>query len=282
VLKSLYFKLLECLEPCLDAISARKCYFCANADGYLICEQCLIDKVNFKKKIIDYKTLDLFFQSYEQVFHPSIFYLVDFFKQTSFLIKKAKYSRPHYSKFIAKILCESFIDNLIDVFTDANSLDISEELEYSNRELKLFICSVPMYLNKKKQRGFNLSELLAKDFFLELSSKKECLQNLILQTKYGFEKFSSCETFILPDFFLRVKDTKALYNLKQKQRAKELKNAFAVNSLISTDNKDLNVLLIIDDICTTGSTLMELMKLARSTALFEDEIALSIYGRNLK
>ena len=56
----------------------------------------------------------------------------------------------------------------------------------------------------------------------------------------------------------RIKDTKPQYNLKRKERMENLQNAFMV---LKTMDKPI---LIIDDICTTGSTfesmIMELHK----------------------
>lgn len=50
------------------------------------------------------------------------------------------------------------------------------------------------------------------------------------------------------DLIKRIKDTKPQYNLKRKERMENLKDAFEV---LNTTDKPI---LIIDDICTTGST----------------------------
>lgn len=54
----------------------------------------------------------------------------------------------------------------------------------------------------------------------------------------------------------RVKDTKPQYKLKRAQRLQNLQNAFKVES----ENYYGKTLLLIDDICTTGSTFEEIIK----------------------
>jgi len=54
----------------------------------------------------------------------------------------------------------------------------------------------------------------------------------------------------------RIKNTKPQYNLSKSERLKNLSNAFQVNTT-QLQNKRI---LLIDDICTTGSTFEELIK----------------------
>ena len=54
----------------------------------------------------------------------------------------------------------------------------------------------------------------------------------------------------------RIKDTKPQYNLKRAQRTENLKDAFKVDPSKLQKGK----LLIIDDICTTGSTFEEMIR----------------------
>ena len=224
--------------------------------------------------------LDAFFSQVEQVFHPKIFYFVNFFKETSYFIKKAKYSRPFFSEFLSLQLKDQFMQNLQETFSDGLDYNWLTDLPDTNKALNIYISYVPMFTEKIKKRGFNFSYLLAKKFYREL--KKQDFPDLFLQTKNGIEKFKNVQVQFLEDFFTRQKNTKPLFNLKKESRIKEIKNAFKINIPLKIAKDDLNILLIIDDICTTGSTLMELMKSARSCSLFEDQIAFTIYGRNLK
>ncbi|MBR2525513.1 ComF family protein [bacterium] len=86
------------------------------------------------------------------------------------------------------------------------------------------VIPVPLSDKRKKKRKYNHMELVA-DEFCKLSGYA-----------YDFELIK------------RIKDTKPQYNLKRKDRMENLKNAFKVTK--TTDKP----ILIIDDICTTGST----------------------------
>lgn len=95
------------------------------------------------------------------------------------------------------------------------------------------IVPVPIYPKRKKQRKYNHMELVAIEF-----SKLS-----------GYEVNFDC--------IKRIKDTKPQYKLSKSQRMLNLSNAFEVcPDKILPDKK----LLIIDDICTTGSTFEEMIK----------------------
>ena len=93
------------------------------------------------------------------------------------------------------------------------------------------VVPVPLHKNRVKKRKYNHMELVAEEF---------C-------------KLSGC----VPNFELikRIKDTKPQYKLSRQERMENLSNAFEVDKA-----KDLHLpLLIIDDICTTGSTFEEMI-----------------------
>lgn len=93
------------------------------------------------------------------------------------------------------------------------------------------VVPVPLHKNRIKKRKYNHMELVAEEF-CKLS---------------GFT----------PNFELikRVKDTKPQYKLTKKERMKNLANAFVVDKA-----KLLPMpVLLIDDICTTGSTFEEMI-----------------------
>ena len=69
-----------------------------------------------------------------------------------------------------------------------------------------------------------------------------------------FCKLSGCT--LNTDLIKRVKDTKPQYKLKKSERITNLANAFEVNE----ENLLPMKILIIDDICTTGSTFEEMIK----------------------
>ena len=103
-----------------------------------------------------------------------------------------------------------------------SALDINKEFQ---------IVPVPLHKNRIKKRHYNHMELVA-------------------------EEFSKMSNFPVNfDLIKRVKDTKPQYKLSRSERMKNLENAFCV------DNTNLLPLpvLIIDDICTTGSTFEEMI-----------------------
>lgn len=94
------------------------------------------------------------------------------------------------------------------------------------------IVPVPIYPKRKKKRKYNHMELVATEF----------------------SKISGYEVNF--DLIKRVKDTKAQYNLNKAQRMLNLSNAFEVDKSKYRGEK----ILILDDICTTGSTFDEMVR----------------------
>lgn len=94
---------------------------------------------------------------------------------------------------------------------------------------------VPLHKNRIKKRKYNHMELVCTEFS-RLS---------------GF----SCNF----DLIKRVKDTKPQYKLSRKERLKNLSEAF----IVDTEKLSGKNLLIMDDICTTGSTFEEMIKVLK-------------------
>ena len=93
------------------------------------------------------------------------------------------------------------------------------------------VVPVPLHSSRKKKRKYNHMELVAKEF---------CY---LSGYEYNF------------DLIKRIKDTKPQYKLTKQERAKNLHQAFEVDVSKNLDKK----ILIIDDICTTGSTFEEMI-----------------------
>lgn len=91
---------------------------------------------------------------------------------------------------------------------------------------------VPIFPKRKKKRKYNHMELVAEEFS-ELS---------------GYE--------INYNLIKRIKDTKPQYKLNKSQRMLNLAKAFEVDKSVYIQNKKI---LILDDICTTGSTFEEMI-----------------------
>ena len=90
---------------------------------------------------------------------------------------------------------------------------------------------VPLHSKRIKKRKYNHMELVCEEF----------------------SKLSGIECNF--DLIKRIKDTKPQYKLSRVQRLENLSNAFKVNKELYKGK----TLLILDDICTTGSTFEEMI-----------------------
>lgn len=121
---------------------------------------------------------------------------------------KIQYS-PHFAKLIHKQIKESYEDYIFDCIT-----------------------YVPMYYKDEKERGYNQSQLLAKD----------------LSELMGIPCIKTIE---------KTKQTDRQHNLLAAERRKNLKGAFKPVDKSFIKGKHI---LLIDDIVTTGTTLNECSK----------------------
>lgn len=103
------------------------------------------------------------------------------------------------------------------------------------------IVPVPIYPKRKKQRKYNHMELVATEF----------------------AKLSGYDTNF--DLIKRIKDTKPQYNLNKSQRMQNLDKAFIVDKTKLISDKNI---LIIDDICTTGSTFEEMIRTLNESGIY--------------
>lgn len=99
-----------------------------------------------------------------------------------------------------------------------------------NKEFE--VVAVPQHKNRIKKRKYNHMELVCEEF--AKLAKFECNFELIA----------------------RIKDTKPQYKLSRNERLKNLSDAFVVDKTKISEK----TVLIIDDICTTGSTFEEMIK----------------------
>lgn len=94
------------------------------------------------------------------------------------------------------------------------------------------VVPVPIYYKRKKKRKYNHMELVGIEF-----------------CKLGGYEYN-------PDLIERIKDTRPQYRLSKVERSENLANAFTVHPEKLLKGK----ILLIDDICTTGSTFAEMIK----------------------
>jgi len=99
-----------------------------------------------------------------------------------------------------------------------------------------FFVPVPLHYKRLHQRGFNQSEILSHELSVNLS----------IPTVTGV--------------LHRVKETKPQFEVSRKDRFKNVKSAFVINSPSFIENKKV---ALIDDIYTTGSTISECTKVLK-------------------
>ena len=96
-------------------------------------------------------------------------------------------------------------------------------------EEDILMSSVPMWTEKKRMRGYNQAELIAKE----------------VARRWGIEYI---ETLV------RNRETEPMYGLKKGERLENVKDAFVLNPKLEIRNKTL---ILIDDVWTSGATMME-------------------------
>ena len=106
------------------------------------------------------------------------------------------------------------------------------------------IVPVPLHISARRKRGFNQAELIASELSREL----------------GIPVAERC--------IVKARKTAAQKKLNRIQRRSNLRGAFAVSDCDAFKGKTV---LLVDDVCTTGSTLTEL------TALLMDSGASAVY-----
>lgn len=121
-------------------------------------------------------------------------------------------------------------------YADFYAIELYKNFEYFIRRCNPdVIVPVPIHKQKKRQRGFNQSELVAK--------KLGKLIKVPVDTKY----------------LVRIEKTIPQKELTRKQRKENLKKAFGIRDT----NKKYERVLIIDDIYTTGATIDAISEILR-------------------
>ena len=108
---------------------------------------------------------------------------------------------------------------------DKNSIDFEQSI----------LVPVPLHLIKKRERGYNQSELIAK----------------------GISQITGIK--MRTDLIRRIKNTSTQTKMNRKERIINMKNAFRLNKEIS--NKTI---ILIDDVFTTGTTMNSVAEILKS------------------
>jgi ComF family protein len=149
------------------------------------------------------------------------------------IVKKLLYQfkyKPYLSD-LKTILGKLFYEGLIQ--QEAFEKFVSKE--------NVVITAVPLHKSRERSRGYNQSELLAKELSISL--------------KIPYHKL-----------LIREKQTKPQFELKKEERKKNILGAFSINDKLIKNHKIANVILV-DDITTTGATLRECAKILKQSGV---------------
>lgn len=223
------------------------CGICLKLNKDWICEECkkrllklekskliVYGKMNEKDLFTSHNSLNIQ-RKYKNVFYKKISEKnIYYFEKLLYIFKYEKLVRKLILQY--KFFDKAYLSNTFEKIILNN--------ENNCRILKLYdiIISVPMYKNKKKERGYNQTELIAKKISENLNIKfeKNCIK--------------------------KIRNTKVQSKLNEKQRKENIKNAFIVNNKINLKNKKI---ILLDDIFTTGSTVNEISRILKSSGVKE-------------
>lgn len=110
---------------------------------------------------------------------------------------------------------------------------------------RLVLVPVPLHAKRLRERGFNQAEVIAR------AMQAEWPQGL-------------CE---VENLLLRPKETKQQAKLGRGDRHRNLKDAFIMNKKVVHKATPENLYFVVDDVCTTGSTLDSCAKVLRECGI---------------
>ena len=194
------------------------CLICGKLTNKILCNECkngLYEKAIFK--VEDNKNKDLYFEK-----HIYIFLYKDKIRN---LILDYKFNDKSYLyKLFSKIIIKN--EKICGIL---KKYDI--------------IVPVPIHKKRKKQRGYNQSDLVAKQIAYEIASLE--YENKIIE---------------------KAKNTLPQSSLNKKQREENVKNVYKIVNKEKIINKKI---IIFDDIYTTGSTANAIAKLLKENGAKE-------------
>lgn len=198
----------------LDLIYPTRCVICKKYNKEMICNYCM-KKLNINVKLNTY--LDKYFDE-----HLYIFKYDDIIRKL--LIDYKFNDKAYLYKIFKKIILKN---------------------EKICRKIKKYdiIIPVPIHKNRKNQRGYNQSELIA-------MSIADCFENIEL----------------VNNSIIKLRNTKAQSTLSKEERIQNVKDVYKLINNQKILNKKV---ILFDDIYTTGSTANECSKLLKQAGAKE-------------
>ena len=115
-----------------------------------------------------------------------------------------------------------------------------QDFEPLFRQKKVLVIPVPLYRSKRRQRGFNQAEMIARAA-IKVSQYRDRFQ-------------------LAPDILVRTRETHSQIGLTSHQRRENLRGAFSVERATEVTGREV---LLVDDVYTTGTTASECARVLR-------------------
>lgn len=198
------------LECVLNFIFPPVCGICLKENEKYICKDC--------KELIEFKALNRIDIYNDKNFSEHLY----IFKYEGIIRQKILEYKFKEKSYLYRSFSEMILNNKINI-KFINKYDV--------------LIPVPIHKDRMKTRGYNQSELIAKNLAYEI-------KNIKLESKV----------------LIKTKNIVAQSSLNKKQRKNNIENVFIVRNKEEIINKNV---LILDDIYTTGSTVNECAKILK-------------------
>lgn len=207
-------EIMKFFNKLLECIFLPSCGICEKlGEGYL-CKKCGEKLEEYKLNLIEETTL----KDFENI-KIQKFYIMEYRDIIRKEILQYKFNGKAY---LYKMFCEIIVKN-------------KKTCEFlKNYDI---IIPVPVHKSRKRWRGYNQSELIAKELAKRLGLKTD------------------------PNVLIKIKNNHVQSKLNKKERMKNVKNVYKVINKEKINNKNI---IIFDDIYTTGATINECIKELKS------------------
>lgn len=292
VIKRIRFWVEACLDRIFDGFSVRRCFACkravAETSNGFFCSDCYpklnVDFAETRKEINFTESELKFLLGKSDFYYPKVYYSQKYTDLNKFLLREFKYRRPYYGAFVGKCLADYLSQNVNYILADAPAdlLARTTVQDGTTRPLKLWLTAVPMHRDKFLRRSYNQADILARKFydkFAENFARQDF--TALYQSRSGLAWHAIADMEYLPDLLLRVKNTGSLYDKSRQERIELMSASLRVNPGLDLelDSSYENILLVVDDIVTTGATCVACYRaILESNLGFDEVVCLALAG----
>lgn len=210
------------MESFFNILFPPKCHFCNSYEGASLCHVCLQNcNEIFSTKCIICDKPSLFSTTHEKCYNPGIpVATLSLYEYKGIVRDVIRQSKYKPNKFV-----------LLRELTKYGILNLKEAgFTISSSTL---VVPIPISKKRKKERGFNQAKIIAK----------------IISNEY--------KTKIESKTLVRTKNSKPQYSNNRRDRFENIRNVFNIRNSNKIDGKTV---LLVDDIITSGATLLEASK----------------------